>query len=125
MHGRDQLDTLWPEAFNAQQRSELPAEEFHVVDPGDDLGWPYTYYDQLRGERMVSPEYGGDGKTPAKTRGIQGSVDRLPGSLGAERPDLLHGHAVSGEVPRRRVHRVSRLVEPRERKTATASCSCR
>jgi glucose/arabinose dehydrogenase len=23
------------------------------------MGWPYTYYDQIRGQRMVSPEYGG------------------------------------------------------------------
>jgi glucose/arabinose dehydrogenase len=66
MHGRDQLDTLWPAHFNAAQRSELPAEEFHVVDQGADLGWPYTYYDPARGERMISPEYGGDGRTPAE-----------------------------------------------------------
>jgi glucose/arabinose dehydrogenase len=79
MHGRDQLDTLWPERFNAQQRSELPAEEFHVVDPGDDLGWPYTYYDQLRGERMVSPEYGGDGKTPAKRGAYKDPLIGFPG----------------------------------------------
>jgi len=66
MHGRDQLDTLWPEHFTVAQRSELPAEEFHRVAPNDDFGWPYTYYDQVRGQRMVSPEYGGDGKTPAE-----------------------------------------------------------
>ena len=23
------------------------------------MGWPYTYYEQVRGRRMVSPEYGG------------------------------------------------------------------
>lgn len=65
MHGRDQLDQLFPEEFTTEQRVELPAEEFHVVEQGDNLGWPYTYYDPLRGERMVSPEYGGDGETPA------------------------------------------------------------
>lgn len=66
MHGRDQLDQMFPEHFTAEQRVELPAEEFHVVEQGDDLGWPYTYYDPLRGERMVSPEYGGDGETVAE-----------------------------------------------------------
>lgn len=65
MHGRDSLDTLFPEFYTAQQRAELPAEEFHVLAPGDDLGWPYTYYDPQREQRMVAPEYGGDGRTPA------------------------------------------------------------
>jgi glucose/arabinose dehydrogenase len=66
MHGRDQLDTLFPERFSADQRTELPAEEFHVVAAGDNFGWPYTYWDPQRGQRMVSPEYGGDGETPAE-----------------------------------------------------------
>ncbi len=65
MHGRDQLDTLWPEFFTEAERVELPAEEFHVAEQGDNFGWPYTYYDPIRGERMVSPEYGGDGETAA------------------------------------------------------------
>jgi glucose/arabinose dehydrogenase len=65
MNGRDQLDTLWPKYYTAAQRSELPAEEFQVVQQGDNFGWPYTYYDQIKGKRMISPEYGGDGeKTP-------------------------------------------------------------
>lgn len=66
MHGRDQLDQMWPEHFTQAQRLELPAEEFHQVNQGDNLGWPYTYFDPMRGERMVGPEYGGDGKTPAE-----------------------------------------------------------
>ncbi len=66
MHGRDQLDTLFPEHFNAEQRADLPAEEFHVVAQGDNFGWPYTYFDPQRGERMIAPEYGGDGVTPAE-----------------------------------------------------------
>ena len=66
MHGRDQLDEMWPEHFTLEQRLELPAEEFHAVDQGDDLGWPYTYYDQIRGQRMLGPEYGGDGEIPAE-----------------------------------------------------------
>lgn len=65
MHGRDQLDDLWSEHYTAAERQELPAEEFHQVSQGDNLGWPYSYYDQIRGQRMVMPEYGGDGETPA------------------------------------------------------------
>jgi len=62
MHGRDQLDDLWPRFYNTRQREELPAEEFHVALEGNDFGWPYTYYDGLQNKRMIGPEYGGDGK---------------------------------------------------------------
>jgi glucose/arabinose dehydrogenase len=79
MHGRDQLDTLWPQHYDAAQRSELPAEEFHAVAQNDDLGWPYTYYDQIRGERMVSPEYGGDGRTPAEAGKYKDPLIGFPG----------------------------------------------
>jgi hypothetical protein len=24
-------------------------------------GWPYFYYDQLQGKKVLNPEYGGDG----------------------------------------------------------------
>ncbi len=66
MHGRDSLDSLFPEHFTEDQRVELPAEEFHLAKQGDDFGWPYTYWDPIRGERMLAPEYGGDGETPAE-----------------------------------------------------------
>ncbi len=79
MHGRDQLDILWPDYYTAAQRAELPAEELHAVSQGDNLGWPYTYYDQIRGERMVSPEYGGDGKTPAEPGKYKDPLIGFPG----------------------------------------------
>jgi glucose/arabinose dehydrogenase len=64
-HGRDQLNSFYPDMFDAKASAELPAEEFHRIEDGDNLGWPYSYYDQFKGERMLSPEYGGDGKTVA------------------------------------------------------------
>lgn len=79
MHGRDQLDQMFPAHFTAEQRVELPAEEFHVVEQGDDLGWPYTYYDQLRGERMIAPEYGGDGRTAAEPGRYKEPLIGFPG----------------------------------------------
>jgi glucose/arabinose dehydrogenase len=79
MHGRDQLDTLWPQHYTAAQRSELPAEEFHAVSQGDDFGWPYTYYDQNRGQRMLAPEYGGDGSTPAEPGKYRDPLLGFPG----------------------------------------------
>jgi glucose/arabinose dehydrogenase len=79
MHGRDQLDTLWPAHYTAAQRSELPAEEFHQVSQNDNFGWPYTYYDQIRSQRMVSPEYGGDGNTPAEPGKYKDPLIGFPG----------------------------------------------
>ena len=64
MHGRDQLHQLYPDLYTEQQSAELPAEELHRARAGADYGWPYTYWDQMRGERMAGPEYGGDGRTP-------------------------------------------------------------
>lgn len=61
MHGRDQLSELWPEFYTAEQRSVLPGEEVHMASDGSNHGWPYSYWDQIKGQRMVGPEYGGDG----------------------------------------------------------------
>ena len=79
MHGRDQLDQMWPEHFTVEERIELPAEEFHRLAQGDDLGWPYTYYDQIRGQRMVQPEYGGDGETAAEPGKYKDPLIGFPG----------------------------------------------
>jgi glucose/arabinose dehydrogenase len=70
-HGRDQLDTLWPAHFTAEQNAELPSEEFLKVDEGSDFGWPYCHHDWQQGKRVLAPEYGGDGKTV-------GRCDRYP-----------------------------------------------
>jgi glucose/arabinose dehydrogenase len=65
-HGRDQLNSLWPGHYDSRDNAELPAEELHRVEEGEEYGWPYTYWDSRRGERMLAPEYGGDGEKPAE-----------------------------------------------------------
>jgi glucose/arabinose dehydrogenase len=65
MHGRDSIGFLWPKSYGKEQNRDLPAEEFHVAEAGDDFGWPYSYYDPILNARMQAPEYGGDGKTEA------------------------------------------------------------
>ncbi len=37
-HGRDQLDTLFPELFTSRENAELPAEEMHALTEGGDYG---------------------------------------------------------------------------------------
>jgi len=65
MHGRDSIGFMWPKFYEREDNRDLPAEEFHIAQEGDDFGWPYTYYDPIRNQRMRGPEYGGDGKTEA------------------------------------------------------------
>ncbi len=61
-HGRDQLHTLWPDLYTEEESAELPAEELLRLSEGANAGWPYCYYDQTQGKKVLSPEYGGDGQ---------------------------------------------------------------
>jgi glucose/arabinose dehydrogenase len=79
MHGRDGLSRLWPTHYTESEDVELPAEEFHRLERGDDLGWPYTYYDPVRRQRMVMPEYGGDGETVAEPGRYKTPLVGFPG----------------------------------------------
>ncbi len=61
-HGRDQLNTLFPDMYTVKQSAMLPAEAMFELKKGDDAGWPYTYYDQNQKKKILAPEYGGEGK---------------------------------------------------------------
>lgn len=78
-HGRDQLHQLWPGLFSAEQSAELPAEEFFRVDRGDDFGWPYCYFDQMQGKKVLAPEYGGDGKKVGRCEKFEDPIAAFPG----------------------------------------------
>lgn len=56
-HGRDFLNRYFPELFDQRDDAELPSEEFHLVTAGENLGWPYSYYDHEAGERRYNPEF--------------------------------------------------------------------
>jgi glucose/arabinose dehydrogenase len=65
MHGRDNTSRLWPDLVSADDDFHI-ADEMHRITKPTDFGWPYTYYDGVRNVRLISPEYGGDGrKSPA------------------------------------------------------------
>jgi len=66
MMGRDQLNTVAPPYYTDQDNAERVGEEMHILHEGANLGWPFTYYDVLRKERMVAPEYGGDNNKKAE-----------------------------------------------------------
>ena len=61
-NGRDQLFENWPAMFDARDDALLPGEELFRLDRGDAFGWPYCYWDGIRNEKVLAPEYGGDGK---------------------------------------------------------------
>ena len=63
MHGRDQLSYLYPKLYSEKKSATTPAECLYELPSGGNAGWPYVYYDVDLDKKMVSPEYGGDGKT--------------------------------------------------------------
>jgi glucose/arabinose dehydrogenase len=86
-HGRDQLYQFFPNIYNEQQGAELPAEEFFQVHNGDNFGWPYCYYDQFLKQKVMAPEYGGDGKTKGRCTDAKDPIMAFPGHLAPN--DLL------------------------------------
>lgn len=64
-HDRDGLHDLWPSLYSPEEAATLPADELvRVASTRADFGWPYCYYDYLKGTRVLAPEYGGN-KQPA------------------------------------------------------------
>ena len=64
MHGRDGTHNMFPELVSASDDDAI-GDEMQKMVKGTDFGWPYSYYDGARKLRLLSPEYGGDGKTRA------------------------------------------------------------
>lgn len=79
-HGRDQLHTIFPTMFTDKQNAELPAECMYELHKGSNAGWPYIYYDQIQGKKILAPEYGGDGKKTAGEDAIN-PIYVFPGHL--------------------------------------------
>lgn len=78
MMGRDQLNTVDPEHYDALDNAERIAEEMHLLRDGVNLGWPYTYYDPFKKARMVAPEFGGDNQKRDTTGKYDAPVIAFP-----------------------------------------------
>lgn len=79
MHGRDDLLRLWSGLFSPWQSAELPSEEFLRVKEGSDAGWPYCYYDQIKEQKVLAPEYGGDGSAVERCDQYEKPLIGFPG----------------------------------------------
>lgn len=77
-HGRDLLNSLFPDAYDENDNAEIPAEEMFRLRDGADFGWPYCYYDPGQQKRVMSPEYGGDGQMVGRCEGTEQPVMTFP-----------------------------------------------
>ena len=78
-HGRDQLSTLWGDFYTTEDNAELPAEEIFRLSEGANAGWPYCYYDQRQEQKVLAPEYGGDGQEVGRCADFLDPVTAFPG----------------------------------------------
>lgn len=79
-HGRDGLQDyhFYPDSISV----ELPAEEMlEVSKAGDNFGWPYCFYNQLEGKKVLNPEYGGDAKKVGRCADVKPPVVAFPGHM--------------------------------------------
>ena len=73
-HGRANLNDRFPQYYTARQDAELPAETVYELHEGADAGWPFVYYDHIQKKKMLTPEYGGDGKITADNKYINPAI---------------------------------------------------
>jgi glucose/arabinose dehydrogenase len=73
---------MWPGLFTKEQNAELPAEEMQQYTEGANFGWPYCYYDPAQRKRVLSPEYGGDGKKEGDCAKFNQPVATFPAHMG-------------------------------------------
>ena len=82
MNSRDQLDTLWPGKFTAEENATRPAEPMYRVDKqGDNFGWPFCFWDYTVNKLLLQPEYGGDGKTVGRCSEFKPPITSFPAHL--------------------------------------------
>ena len=84
--------------------SDLVPDYLTSVKDGGFYGWPHSYWGQHVDTRVpANPENGGEGDRA----GLRARQSRR-----AARDDVLRGRIAAGAIPRRRLHRRARLLEP-------------
>ena len=78
-HDRDDLHRLFPKYYTVEQNAELPDEAIFRVEPGDNMGWPTSYWDSQLNARMLAPEYGGNGEKRVNNPRFKKPMAAVPG----------------------------------------------
>jgi glucose/arabinose dehydrogenase len=81
-HGRDLLAGNWGKqhpVFTDKKSAENPAEEMFRLDRRSDFGWPFCYYDLDLKQKVLAPEYGGDGKRQDRCASVGQPEAAYPG----------------------------------------------
>jgi len=90
-HGRDALHTLFPSLYTLEQNADTPSEEFFRLDRGADLGWPYCFHDRRKNQKVLAPEYGGDGNAVGRCANTTKPLVGFPGHWGPNAMMLYTG----------------------------------
>ena len=77
--GRDNLNVVDPEHYDALDNAERVSEVMHLVKEGANFGWPYSYWDPIKKARMVAPEFGGDNRKQVDPDTYDKPVVAFPG----------------------------------------------
>jgi glucose/arabinose dehydrogenase len=77
-NGRDQLFENWPRLYDQRDDALLPAEELFMIEQGRAYGWPYCYFDPVINEKVLAPEYGGDGTIVGRCASRELPIDVYP-----------------------------------------------
>lgn len=70
IQGRDSLYELYPKYYSKKQGEELAPDELVYIEQNSNFGFPYCYWDPSISKRVLSPEYGGDGKNVANCNSL-------------------------------------------------------
>ena len=90
VNGIDNFHTIYPTLYTPLQAALLPAELLVKVTEGSNFGWPYAYYDELKGKNILSPGYGGDGGKIGRAAKFDAPIIGFPGHWAPM--DLLFYH---------------------------------
>lgn len=90
-HGRDDLHRYWPAYYTEDQNAELPSEIFFDLEKGDDMGWPYCYYDHIQKKKLMNPEYDGDGTKAERCANVKDPLVGFPGHWAPNDVLIYHG----------------------------------
>ena len=77
--GRDNLNVVDPEHYDALDNAERVSEVMHQIKEGSNFGWPTTYWDPIKNAHMLAPEFGGDNRARVDPDPFDKPVVAFPG----------------------------------------------